>query len=221
VAPPKATTGAATEIRTTGATLNGSVTPNAGDATVRFEFGTSTKYGSLTAIQHVAGVTSTLVSAKLSGLKANTIYHYRLLVTAMDGGAKGTDHTFNPAPPPALGKLAIGPSSFRAGGHGATISYTDSEASRVTFTVLRAQTGVKRGKGCVAPPKHGTAIHKCRRFVKVGSFSRAGRAGRNSFLFDGRLGGRKLAVGSYMLDATPQANRLTGKTASAAFTITK
>ena len=221
VAAPKATTLAATKVGTTVATFNGTVTANAGDATVQFEFGKSTKYGSLTAVQHVSGVTSTPVSVKLTGLKANTIYHYRLLVTAMDGATKGTDHTFNTTPPPLLGKLAIGPSSFRAGAPGATVRYTDSQASSVTFTVFRAQAGVKRGKGCVAPPRHGRLTHKCTRFVKVGSFSRSAHAGRNSFRFAGRVGGRALAVGSYRLDATPRANRLTGVTASATFKITK
>src|SRR5262249_38426858 len=151
------------------ATVTGSVTPNAGFTAVRFEFGTTTKYGAESPLQYVSGVTSMPVTVKLSRLKLKTTYHYRLIVGSMDGSGQGVDRTFKTAPTPVIGGFKIKPRRFRAGGKGATITYTDSQASKVRFAVLRAANGVKRGKRCVAPPKGGARGPKCTRSITVGN----------------------------------------------------
>jgi hypothetical protein len=130
----------------------------------------------------------------------------------MDGLSSGTDRTVTATGVPTLGALKISPSSFRAAGKGrkgATVSYTDTHASTTKFTVRR----------CVKFTKHGH--RRCTRYVKVGSFTHADHPGRNSFHFGPRLGRRPLAPGAYRLEAAPRANHLTGRTASAMFSIVR
>jgi uncharacterized delta-60 repeat protein len=85
---------------------------------------------------------------------------------------------------------------------GARVSFSLTEAATVTFTVERKSAGRKVGKRCVKPTKKNRTRKRCTRFVKVkGSFTRAGKAGKNSFKFTGRIGGKKLKPGSYRLVA--------------------
>jgi hypothetical protein len=229
VAPPSATTGATTGVSSSGATLIAAVTPNSGDASVSFAFGTSTKYGSQTPVQHLDGVAATAVVAKLRKLKANVTYHYRVQVSSMDGTAVGSDQTFTATDTPALGSLKIKPARFKAAGAhasatgtGTTITYSDTLAASTRFTVLAPKPGVSRGASCVVLPQHGGAggHHRCTRYVKVGRLlTHSDTAGHNAVHFSGSLSGRKLAPGRYELEATPRANGKTGGTLSAIFTI--
>ena len=89
-----ATTMAATRIRSTSATLNGSYSANAGTNAPTFEYGLSTTYGTSvngTLITALSGTSS----AALTGLAPGTIYHYRLINTNPNGTAYGTDMTFS------------------------------------------------------------------------------------------------------------------------------
>jgi hypothetical protein len=83
----------ATNVSASGATLNGTVD---GPATVKFEYGTTTSYGLTTPDQAVTGGA---VSASVSGLTAETTYHYVMTVN----GVRQNDVTFttaaNPKPP--------------------------------------------------------------------------------------------------------------------------
>ena len=81
--PPDATTAAATNIGPLGAQLNGTVTANGHATTVRFQYGTNTKYGSTTAAQPIGQGTSPVpVGAAIGNLKSNTRYHFRVLATS-------------------------------------------------------------------------------------------------------------------------------------------
>jgi hypothetical protein len=53
----------------------------------------------------------------------------------------------------------------------------------------------------------------------VGTFTRADRAGANSFSFSGRLHNRRLARGSYRLQAIPRNSAGAGAAAIAAFKV--
>ena len=104
-APPTATTGAATGVIAAGATLNGTVNPNGKSTTAFFQYGTTAGYGSTTASQSIgSGTTATAVSAALSNLACNTLYHFRAVGTNSDGTGNGSDQTFTTsacaAPPP-------------------------------------------------------------------------------------------------------------------------
>jgi hypothetical protein len=92
---PGATTGSASSITTTGASVSGSVNPNAQATTYQFQFGTSTSYGSSTAVTSAgSGTSATAVSSALTGLKPNTTYHYRIVATNATGTTNGADATF-------------------------------------------------------------------------------------------------------------------------------
>jgi hypothetical protein len=108
--PPAATTGAATAIGSTSATLNGTVSPNKQSTTFRFQYGTMTAYGATAGGGTVNGNAGKSVSAAISGLTPKTLYHFRLTATNTSGQSMGQDMTFTTAaagPPPAS-KNAVG-----------------------------------------------------------------------------------------------------------------
>jgi phospholipase C len=95
--PPVLETGAASGVTQTSATLNGTVNPNGGAVSdCRFEYGTSTSYGSSVACTPSPGSGSSpvAVSAAIAGLKANTAYHFRVRATNPGGTTAGTDQSF-------------------------------------------------------------------------------------------------------------------------------
>jgi len=82
---------------TSTATLYGSVDPEGGATTYRFEYGTSTAYGaSVPVADDELGATTNheAVSASVEGLQADTTYHYRLVASNSGGESAGEDHTF-------------------------------------------------------------------------------------------------------------------------------
>jgi hypothetical protein len=96
-APPTVITQAATGIAVTGATLNGTVNPNGAATTYRFEYGTTTSYGTLVPVpdgSSGSGTTAVAENASLTGLTASTTYHYRLDATNSGGTANGVDQQF-------------------------------------------------------------------------------------------------------------------------------
>ena len=101
--PPVATTGGTSAITSSGASVGGTVDPNGKATTFRFEFGTSTAYGSEVTGTAGSGSTPVSVVGALTGLSPSTTYHYRLVATNADGSAAGGDATFTTAaaPPPA------------------------------------------------------------------------------------------------------------------------
>jgi hypothetical protein len=98
----EAVTSSATNVTLTSATLNGSVNPFGHATTWYFEYGTSTSYGSKTALQNAgSGTTAANVSAAITGLKSGRTYHYRLVAMNTAGTAQGSDITFLTATAPA------------------------------------------------------------------------------------------------------------------------
>jgi hypothetical protein len=93
--PPTATTSAATNVTSNGATLNGSLNPNGQATTYDFEYGKTTSYGSTTGTQNGGSDTASVnVSAAITGLSASTTYHFRLDATSSSGTTNGPDMTF-------------------------------------------------------------------------------------------------------------------------------
>ena len=100
-AAPGVTTGAATGITSTGATVKGTVNPHGSNTSYYFEYGTDTSYGTTTTPGSAgAGSSAVSVSATLGGLVGSTTYHYRLVATNASGSTSyGLDRTFTtPAP---------------------------------------------------------------------------------------------------------------------------
>ena len=89
-APPAVTTGTASNLLTTTATLNGTVDPNGSDTTYYFEYGTTMAYGKRTPTEDAgSSTTATQVSAQVGGLKADTAYLFRLVASNGSGTATG------------------------------------------------------------------------------------------------------------------------------------
>jgi hypothetical protein len=100
------TTGAATALGTEGATLNGTVNPNATDAHCSFEYGTGTSYGHTAPCEPEdvgSGESPVPVHAAVTGLSTLTAYHYRLVVTEPSGELfYGQDETLHTVAAPAI-----------------------------------------------------------------------------------------------------------------------
>jgi phosphodiesterase/alkaline phosphatase D-like protein len=94
--PATVTTGIAGPVTTTTAQLNGTVNANNVSTTVTFEYGLTTSYGTtVTADQSpVTGSVDTAVSKAISGLTADTTYHYRVVGVNANGTGNGEDETF-------------------------------------------------------------------------------------------------------------------------------
>lgn len=136
-------------------------------------------------------------------------------VTSTAGG-QGTSGLVDTVKP-KLGALSFSRSSFAAARSGAStsakrkgkakkkpvgtkVSYSLSEPGSVRFRVERKARGRKVGRRCVAPKRSNRKKAKCTRWTAVrGSFTVAGKAGRNSFTFRGRVGGKALRRGTYRL----------------------
>ena len=100
---PTVVTSAASSIGLTSAKLNGTVTPNGQATSWYFEYGTSTSYGTKTAVKSAGSGTSIVkVAASLTRLRTTTTYHYRLVATNASGTSLGGDQTFSTALPPAV-----------------------------------------------------------------------------------------------------------------------
>ncbi len=108
-APPTVTTGTATVVGPTGATLNGTVNPNGQATTEYFQFGTTTAYGLQTTPRAAgSGTTDVAVRSSLTALRSATTYHYRLVAVSPAGTSYGSDQTLKTtAPPPSSSQLEL------------------------------------------------------------------------------------------------------------------
>ena len=97
-AAPAVETKAASAVGQTTATLNASVNPRGGAlSTCKFEYGTTTGYGSSAPCATLPGSGSSPVAVSAliaAGLVANTEYHFRISATNTAGTSKGADVTF-------------------------------------------------------------------------------------------------------------------------------
>ncbi|MGH2882301.1 MAG: fibronectin type III domain-containing protein, partial [Solirubrobacteraceae bacterium] len=92
---PAVTSGSASNLGQSSATLSGTVNPNGQSTTYYFQYGTSTTYGTQTSPADAgSGSTPVGVHQAIFGLTPNTTYHYRLVATSSAGTTNGTDQTF-------------------------------------------------------------------------------------------------------------------------------
>jgi phosphodiesterase/alkaline phosphatase D-like protein len=97
---PAAVTGAVSSVSTRAAKLSGRVTPNGQSTTWYFEYGTTTAYGTRTPARSVGkGTSPANVSITVTGLRATTAYHYRLVAANPSGTSLGADRAFATAGP--------------------------------------------------------------------------------------------------------------------------
>ena len=175
----QAETGAATAITETGATLAGTANPQGSAAGARFEYGTTTAYGSETDAQDIGSGTAPVnVIAALSGLQAGTTYHYRLVVTNGAGTMRGEDQTFTtagvqeptptpqpapaPDPTPAAAPPAAAPPAAGPAAPPAAPQQTVALTLRGRTLQLTAPTHVARATVIVQKGRHTLARRRAR-----------------------------------------------------------
>ena len=105
-------------ITRTGATLFGTTGETTGQTDWHFEYGTTTRYGKATPPRRGSGT----VQAAITGLKPNTVYHYRLVVATEQGTppvSSGADRTFRTA---ATGTLRLQAKTLRLRGKSVNVA---------------------------------------------------------------------------------------------------
>ncbi len=127
------------------------------------------------------------------------------------GSSTGNTGTSVDTTKPVLGGISLSSTSFKAAksgasiaatGTGTNVSFSLSETSSVKFTIQRKTTGRKAGGRCKTAARSNRRGKACTLWKTLsGSFTIAGKAGRNSFTFRGRIGGQSLSRGSYRLYA--------------------
>ncbi|MEA2421207.1 MAG: hypothetical protein QOF55_306 [Thermoleophilaceae bacterium] len=125
---------------------------------------------------------------------------------------------------PVLTQLRLSPGAFRATSkRGSLAVFRLTEAAAVRLTAMKAVTGHRKGNLCLrgAPGRH-SGSRPCGLYVRVsGRIDRTATAGVNFVKFEGRIGGRSLAPGRYLLlaHATDAARNQGTGTARAKFRI--
>ena len=122
----------ASSVAEKGATLKGTVNPGGGETKTYFEYGTSTSYGSKTAEVNVGSGSTTIESSQaISGLTANTTYHYRIVANNPQGSSQGADQTFTTVAAPQVTTLFP---EKEASGEGATlVASVDPNGQNTTY----------------------------------------------------------------------------------------
>jgi hypothetical protein len=95
--PPTVLTGSTSALGSASATLNATVNPNGGEVyECRFEYGTTIAYGSSAPCTPApgSGTSPVAVSASITGLAANTTYHFRISAVNPGGTSNGSDAEF-------------------------------------------------------------------------------------------------------------------------------
>ena len=107
------TTGVATDVTSSSATIAGSVDPMGQLPTYSFDLGPTVAYGSSTPLRASTISTPANVNEKLAGLTSGTTYHFRLVVRSATCPAEvGLDQTFTTPLAPGQQALAVVPVVF-------------------------------------------------------------------------------------------------------------
>jgi hypothetical protein len=140
---PSVTTGSASEVHQTSATLAGSIEPTGGlEATCEIRYGTEASYGSIAPCTP-AGPFSAFneVHAEISGLQPRTTYHYRLESVTENGATTGEDKSFTTLA--VLPPTAEIESVTTVTAHSATLNAeVDPEGSETTYSFEDSTDGV-------------------------------------------------------------------------------
>lgn len=210
VVPPAITNVGASPPSTSSATLSATVTANAPAATVQFQYGTTSAYGSSTTAQSASGLSPVALLAHLSSLSPGTTYHFRVIATSPDGTSTSADQEFTTtttatpvtaaASAPVLTDVAESNHEWRDGTRlasfarkakrppvGTTFSFTLNEAASVSFSFAERVGGREVHGKCAAQTKKNRHRHACKRTVTRGALSFAAHAGANTAIFEGRI----------------------------------
>lgn len=212
--PPQASTGAASGVGQSGATVSGTVDAGGQATQYYFEYGPTANYGFETASRDGgSGTTPQPVSADLTGLASGTTYHYRLVAVSPGGTALGGDQTFSTTTPPTA--TTGGPSRVRT--TSAVLNgTTDPNGHQTTYYFQYGPTtayGKQTAPGSAGSGTSNVAVHAfigdltpnslyhyrllatsdggtsygADRTVTVGQVSHVGFLGREGFVSPGRV----------------------------------
>jgi hypothetical protein len=150
---PTPTTGSASAVLFSTATLYGTVNANNSSTTVTFEYGTTISYGTSIASTPgtVSGSTPSGVSADLTGLTAGTLYHFRVKAVSVGGTVYGNDNTFTTNTPPTIASVTASP----VGTTTATLNCTVNANGQST-TIFGFEYGLTASYGYLASGTPGT-----------------------------------------------------------------
>jgi CSLREA domain-containing protein len=227
---PVATTGGASPVGGSSATVAGTVDTRGLDTAYRVEFGATTAYGRQVAASATGAPAPTALSVPLTGLTPVTTYHYRLVAIGPDGTATGVDRTFTTTTATVVGgpgaprvtRLTVAPRAFAVVprgaslrppapgriGFGSRISFVLSEPAAVRIVIQRNVAGhrVRRAGRvrCVAlaPARRVARAQRCVVRSARGTLRVARARGASRVTLTGRLGNRTLAPGSYRVVVT-------------------
>ena len=163
--PPTATTEAATNITTTGATLNGSVNPNVGETTAWFIYGTDptlTTGTSSTAAEATdcgCGSGGVPVAAAISGLQPGTTYYDEVVATSAGGTVDGSILNFTTAQAPAI--TSVNSTTFTVGTAGTftvtATGYSGPDLQRDGVPAQRCDAQLDDRRAVAAPRRRAPA----------------------------------------------------------------
>jgi hypothetical protein len=173
---PSATTGAASGVGQSAATLTGTIDPQGAQTSYYFEYSGPGTF-SIVSGKAGSGSGATTVTAPVNGLTPGATYQYRLIATNTGGTTVGSYQTFTTAPPPPSGPPAavtggtsnLTPSSATLGGtvdpNGGATSYQFQYGTSAAYGAGLSEAsagsgaepqGVAAGLSGLAP---GTAYH--------------------------------------------------------------
>jgi hypothetical protein len=134
---PSVSSRSATGVIATGANLRAGVNPRGLATTVRFEYGLTTAYGSVTPEQAIGAGNSTVsVAAAIGNLQPATRYRYRAVATSAAGVTRGGSRSFTTSRVPT--GVAITPTTVRpVWGSGLGITGTVSGVNRTPVVLER------------------------------------------------------------------------------------
>jgi hypothetical protein len=144
----------AAPIQPTTATLHATINPEGNDPVYRIEYGTSTSYGTSVPVpdgEIPASFEDTPISAEVSGLSVDTVYHYRVVAKNSAGTFTGADRTFTTLPP----ALIDGESSTNVASKSATLSAQINPLG--SDTTYRFEYGTSTSYGTTVPSSEGDA----------------------------------------------------------------
>ena len=137
--PPTVITKAASAIAQTTATLNATVNPNGSNVSkCEFEYGTNIIYDKTASCASLpgSGTSAVAVAAAISGLSANTTYHFRIVATNGGGTSQGLDESFKTTttePPPTVITKAASAIAQTTATLNATVNPNGSNVSKCEF----------------------------------------------------------------------------------------